>query len=117
MDTVLNNRYRLDVELGRDGMGTVYRAYDTLLDRPVAVKLLNETGIGTEGRARLLREAQAAARLHHPNFVSMYVAGEVDRTTYIVMELLEGVSLYDPNPKTINEIIPIIHDEACCLQL
>ncbi len=48
--TLLQNRYRLDAKLGR-GMGTVYRAHDTLLERDVAVKVLNDTGLGTEGRA------------------------------------------------------------------
>jgi len=56
---LLANRYRLDAELGQGGMGVVYRAHDTLLDRAVAVKLLTDSGLGTEGRARLLREARA----------------------------------------------------------
>ncbi len=76
--TTLQNRYRLDAELGHGGMGTVYRAHDTLLDRDVAVKVLNDTGLGTEGRARLLREAQAVAKLNHPNIVAVHDAGEVD---------------------------------------
>ena len=59
--TLLKGRYRLDAELGRGGMGTVYRAHDTLLDRDVAVKVLSATGLGTEGRVRLLREARAIA--------------------------------------------------------
>ena len=59
--TTLHNRYRIDAELGQGGMGVVYRAHDTLLDRAVAVKVLSDSGLGTEGRARLLREAQAAA--------------------------------------------------------
>jgi serine/threonine protein kinase len=64
--TLINERYRLDSELGRGGMGTIYRAHDTLLDRDVAVKVLSDTTLNTESRARLLREAQAAARLNHP---------------------------------------------------
>ena len=74
--TTLQSRYRLDSELGRGGMGVVYRAHDTVLDRAVAVKVLSESGLGTEGRARLLREAQSAAKLNHPNIVSVYDAGE-----------------------------------------
>jgi serine/threonine protein kinase len=74
--TVSNERYRIDVELGRGGMGVVYRARDTLLDRDVAVKVLSDSRLGTEGRARLLHEAQAAAKLNHPNIVSVHDAGE-----------------------------------------
>ena len=58
---LLQNRYRLDAEIGTGGMGMVYRAHDTLLDRDVAVKVLNDAGLGTEGRRCLLREAQAVA--------------------------------------------------------
>ena len=54
--TMLNDRYRLESELGRGGMGVVYRAHDSLLDRAVAVKLLSEAGLGTEGRERMLME-------------------------------------------------------------
>ena len=55
--TLLNDRYFLEDELGRGGMGVVYRARDKVLRRPVAVKLLAAEGLGTEGRARLLQEA------------------------------------------------------------
>lgn len=100
--SVLQARYRLDAEIGQGGMGTVYRAYDTVLDRAVAVKLLTHSGLGTEGRARLLREARAAARLNHPNIVGVYDAGETapdlsggaSSQPFIVMELVEGESLY-----------------------
>ena len=74
--TTLQNRYRLDAELGQGGMGTVYRAHDLLLGRDVAVKVLCESDLGTEGRARLLREAQTAAKLDHPNIVAIHDAGE-----------------------------------------
>ena len=63
--TLMNSRYRLDAELGQGGMGVVYRGHDVLLDRDVAVKVLSATGLGTEGRARLLHEARAVAQLNH----------------------------------------------------
>ena len=102
---LLQNRYRLDAELGHGGMGTVYRAHDTLLDRDVAVKVLNDTGLGTEGRARLLREAQAVTKLNHPNIVAMYDAGEVEATPFIVMELVAGSSLRECPPSSLDETL------------
>ncbi len=89
----LQNRYRIDAELGRGGMGVVYRAHDTVLNRPVAVKVLSTGDLGTAGKARLLTEAQAVARLNHPNIVNVYDAGEADGVSFIVMELVEGESL------------------------
>ena len=77
---LLNNRYRLDAELGRGAMGIVYRGHDTLLDRDVAVKVLSAEVLNAETRARLLREAQAAAQLRHPNIVPVFDAGEVKGT-------------------------------------
>jgi serine/threonine-protein kinase len=105
--TYLQNRYRLDAELGQGGMGAIYRATDTLLQREVAVKVLSASGLGTEGRARLLREAQAVARLNHPNIVSLYDAGETDGAPFIVMELVEGQSLRDRPPHSIDETLNI----------
>ena len=101
----LQDRYRIDAELGRGGMGLVYRAHDTLLDRPVAVKVLSQPGLGTEGRARLLREARAAAQLNHPNIVSVYDAGEVEASPFIVMELVEGESLHARRPQSLEETV------------
>ncbi len=116
---VLNNRYRLDAELGQGGMGVVYRGHDTLLGRDVAVKLLSKAGLGTEGRARLLREAQAVAQLNHPNIVTLYDAGEADASAgggpFIVMELLSGVSLYERKPANIDELVEV--SRQVCLAL
>src|SRR5512138_2217916 len=105
--TILQNRYRLDAELGQGGIGLVYRAHDTFLDRDVALKVLNATGLGTAGRARLLREAQAVARLNHPNIVSLYDAGEENGTPFLVMELVEGQSLRERPPQSIDETLLI----------
>ncbi len=95
--TVMNERYRLDAELGRGGMGVVYRAHDVLLDRDVVVKVLSDATLSAESRARLLREAQASAQLNHPNIVSVYDAGEAalpaHTVPFIVMELVKGESL------------------------
>jgi serine/threonine protein kinase len=109
--TTLHHRYRLDAELDRGGMGVVYRAHDLLLDRPVAVKVLNRPNLGPEGRARLLNEARAAARLDHPNIVAVYDAGQAgegdDGTPFIVMQLVEGESLRDQPPSSLDETLAI----------
>jgi len=107
LNTTLQNRYRIEAELGRGGMGVVYRAHDTLLDRDVAVKVLSEAGLGTEGRARLLREAQAAAKLDHPNIVSVYDASETDSIPFIVMQLASGASLRDVGVLSMPQIITV----------
>lgn len=86
-------RFIVEGEVGRGGMGVVYRAVDPLLGRPVAVKLLARQDGGTEGRARLLREAQAIAQLQHPNVVAVYDVGEHDGQVYLAMEFLAGSTL------------------------
>lgn len=112
---LINNRYRLDVELGRGARGVVYRAMDTVLDRAVAVKILSETDIDLNSRSRLLNEAKSAAKLNHPNIVSVYDAGEADGIPYIVMELVEGNTLYEQKPSLVEEIISLA--EQICLAL
>ena len=84
-------RYRLTRVLGQGGMGVVYEAFDTSLDRKVAVKLITESFSGDGDAAeRLLREAQASARLNHPNVVTIHHIGQQDSQSFIVMELMEG---------------------------
>ena len=84
-------RYRLGELLGAGGMALVYRGYDPELARPVAVKLLADNLAGEPSfRQRFLREAQAAARLSHPNIVQIYDVGELDGRPYFVMEYVEG---------------------------
>ncbi len=109
----LNDRYRLESELGRGGMGTVYRAQDTLLERPVAIKVVSHGGLGTEGQARLLQEARAAALLNHPNIVAVYDVSQAELPGYeglvsfIVMELVEGQTLREQQPQDLEQVIEI----------
>jgi tetratricopeptide (TPR) repeat protein len=88
-------------------MGTVFRAHDTVLDRPVAIKTLAADALGDEGRQRLLDEARAAARLNHPNIVSLFDAGESNGDAYIVMEMVEGRSLHEQPPGSLDGVIDI----------
>ena len=83
--------YRVVRRLGEGGMGKVYLARDSLLEREVAIKFM--THHGGSRRARFAVEARAAARLQHPNIVSIYRVGQLDRLPYIVSEYVEGQSL------------------------
>ena len=84
---VLDNRYELQELIGGGGMADVYKAKDLLLDRPVAVKILHEQfKRDTEFIEKFHREAQAAAKLSHPNIVNIYDVGVMEEDHYIVME-------------------------------
>src|SRR5512135_1753101 len=107
LGATLVNRYKIEATLGQGGMGTVYRAHDNLLNRPVAIKVLSAQGVGTEGRARMLAEAQAAAKLNHPNIVTVYDAGDLDGSPYVVMELITGQTLCDLPDPSIDQVIGI----------
>ena len=93
----LDEKYRLEARLGIGGMGTVYRALHLLIDRPVAIKVLNQRFVEDEAaRTRFRREARAAGRLQHANAVTVTDFGQSsDGYVYIVMELLEGRTLRD----------------------
>jgi serine/threonine protein kinase len=88
-------RFTVIDRLGEGGMGVVYTAYDDQLDRKVAVKVLRGEATRQDqvGRTRLLREAQAMARLSHPNIVTVYEVGDLDDQVFIAMEFVRGVSL------------------------
>ena len=89
-------KYEILGVLGRGAMGTVFKARDPKLDRFVALKTMSEALlVETEMRDRFDREAQSAARLQHPNIVTIFELGEVDNAPFIAMELLGGESLAD----------------------
>ncbi|HUR17863.1 MAG TPA: serine/threonine-protein kinase [Acidimicrobiales bacterium] len=91
---LLNGRYRLGPLVGRGGMADVRQAHDELLDRPVAVKMLRaDMAVDPSVRTRFGGEARCAARLHHPNVVSVFDTGEDGGEPYLVMEMLHGDSL------------------------
>jgi Protein kinase domain len=82
--------YRIVSVLGRGGMGTVYKARDSRLERDVAIKVLSEARVEGMLRVRFEREARAASALNHPNICSVYDVGEFEDHPFLVMELLEG---------------------------
>jgi serine/threonine-protein kinase len=86
--------YRIIRKLGAGGMGEVYLALDTKLDRKVAIKVLRPDSLAEENlKKRLIREAQAAAKLDHPNICAIYDVNEADSLTFIVMQYIEGETL------------------------
>src|SRR5208282_1787496 len=109
LGTLLGGRYRLDAEIGRGGMSTVYRAFDTVLERPVAIKLMHrEIASDSDQLERFRREARSVAQLNHPQVVTVIDAGEEPSpdgqhpagdggagTPYIVLEYIEGETLKD----------------------
>lgn len=103
------SHFTIERELGRGGMGVVYRANDNELKRPVALKFLGlESSIDQISMERFQREAQAAAALNHPNIVTIYEFGESGGQRYIAMEYVEGESL---RTKVAGGELPV--EEAC----
>jgi eukaryotic-like serine/threonine-protein kinase len=102
--------------LGAGGMGEVYRARDTRLDRTVAIKVLPEhLCSSTEARPRFDREARAISALSHPNICHLYDVGQQDGISFLVMEYLEGETLADrlqKGPIPIDEVFSIA-EEIC----
>src|SRR5262245_6819315 len=86
--------YRIDAELGRGGMGVVYRAEDLRLNRKVALKLLPAHLADDEHfRERFLRESRVAASLEHAGILPIYDAGEIDEHLFIAMRFVDGADL------------------------
>lgn len=94
IDKVLGNRYKIIEKLGGGGMAEVFKGLDTLLDRQVTIKILREQYTSDDDFVRKFRrEAQAVARLSHPNIVSIYDVGIDDNIQYLVMEYVDGFNL------------------------
>jgi len=88
-------QYRIEAAIGAGGMGTVFRALDTKLHRPVAIKLLSDDLADAAARRRFQREAQMASSLNHPHIVTVYDVGECDGRQYLVTEFVDGGTLKD----------------------
>ena len=83
--------FEIEELLGKGGMGVVYRARDTRLKRPVAIKILkSDLVMNRDRQRRFLQEARAAAAVTHPAIAQIYDVDEVDETTFIAMEFIEG---------------------------
>ena len=94
MVTKTLSHYELLEPLGEGGMGTVYRAVDTRLGRPVAVKVLRgDASLNAEGRKRFVQEARAASGLNHPHIITIYDIGQDQGVDFIAMEYVAGQSL------------------------
>lgn len=107
---ILGERYEILDKIGEGGMATVYKAKDTVLNRNVAVKILRDSLEGEDGVViNFVKEAQASAGLVHNNIVSVYDVCETDGLNYIVMELVEGITL----KKYIKEKGMLPWQEAC----
>ena len=116
LGTVLRQRYRLDSELGRGGMGTVYRATDLELEREVAVKVLSANSQTSEARERLIREARAAAALNHPHIVTVHDVGVENGLPFLVMELVPGPRLSQARPTEIPRVVEIASQICAALE-
>ncbi len=116
LGTVLRGRYRLDSELGRGGMGTVYRATDLELEREVAVKVLSARSQTSEARERLIREARAAAALNHPHIITVHDVGEENGLPFLVMELVSGPRLSQARPVDLPRVVEIASQICAALE-
>ena len=114
------SRYKILAKLGEGGMGVVYKAQDTKLERPVALKFLPSHLLGNEEvRKRFHREAKSAAALSHPNVCTVFEIDEADNQTFIAMELIEGESLDEKiarGPLPLDETLAIAQQIAEGLQ-
>jgi len=95
LEYLQSGRYVVLKKLGEGGKGIVYKARDTVLNRVVAIKMLKSAVLTEEAYSRFMREAQAVAKLNHPNIVSIYDIGKEDEKQFFVLEFIDGMSLRD----------------------
>ena len=120
VERVLSDHYELDSEIGRGGMGIVYRAKDRRLKRTVAIKVLPpELAFRSDIKTRFLREAETAAQLSHPNIVPIYTVDETEGLVYFVMAYVDGENLakrlFDRGVLPTDEVRRILRDVADAL--
>ncbi len=92
---LLDDKYKIERRVGKGGFGTVYQGLDLKLNRPVAIKVMNEIDPGSSFERKFHREMESLAKLNHPNIVTIYDAGEHKNRPYFVMEFIDGPSLMD----------------------
>ena len=98
--------YRIEAKLGEGGMGVVYQAFDTHLDRPVAIKILRADATSSpERQRRFVQEAKAASALNHPNIIHIYDISSSGATDFIAMEFVAGKTLHQLISK--NDLLPL----------
>jgi serine/threonine protein kinase len=113
-------QYQIEALLGRGGMGEVFRAQDTKLNRPVAVKFLSDRLADPAARRRFQREAQMASSLNHPHIVTVYDVGEIDGRQFLVTEYVDGGTLADwakSSPRSWQEVIELLTGVADALAI
>ena len=120
IERALSSQYDLDREVGRGGMGIVYRARDRRLKRTVAIKLLPpELAFRSEIRSRFMREAEMSAQLNHPNIVPIYSVDERENLVYFVMAFVDGDNLakrlHDLRRLPVDEVRRILCEVASAL--
>ena len=107
---VVNQRYRLEAEIGRGGMGIIYRAYDLAKNRKVAFKVIHPETANALSLGQFAREAEILSRLYHPHIVSLFETGFVNddlSLPFLVMEFLQGLALSEAGTLTYPRIVSV----------